>query len=303
MDWVTTVVDIKDLKNGNYLALIGADKNDFFASTVATINPEEKNLIVQIEIPLTPNIWTSMETECAGYDLVLTGERGPYHTWLNKKISEHRLNFSSSGGRLWKESKDKVLYCGSNNIYSIKSNDVLVENLKDTPKLSRIHGIHSQFRVVGGDKGYLAVDRGNGWSRVEDVPTLDNIVDVFCVSESEIYICAGTGGVFRWNGDSDWLQYVVDPEAFMYNLCRHKGKMCVASLHLKSYWLENAKAEPIPESKIATRFSSTEETLFGLGAYGKFEKFDGKKWQIFELDLYKFFPKELEALYAAAPDS
>ena len=223
-----------------------------------------------------------------------------HHTWRNGVLTEHPQEVTFRSEHLWRATDGMAQYCGGDRVISISAQSSTAEVFTNAPRLGCVHGKYPQLQVVGGDSGYILVNRGSGWKVVEDVPTLNHIVDVCCVSDTEVYLCAGNGGVFRWDGNSDWHHFDTDDDAFMYSLCRYQGRMCVASLNLKSYWLADYEAVPIPDSNVATRFKTDGDLLFGLGL-GKFEVFDGASWRIHELDLYKLFPKELEAMHAAAP--
>lgn len=301
MNWTTTITDIQRIDNTSQCFLLATTTQDYFdASAVFLFDSNAPDSFDNVKIPLASASWVSMAYNCAGYEFVLTGGEFMHHTWDNNTLTEHPQDIVFRSKHLWRINSNRAIYSGGNKLITVSNQGSTVESFLNTPGLNCIHGIENKLYALGGDKGYLLVNRGQGWNLMEDVPILTNIVDVHCVSENEIYFCAGHGGVFRWNGDSDWIKYETDPEAFMYSLCNYKGRMCVASLNLKSYWLDGNKATPIEESKVAHRFKTDGGLLFGLGM-NKFEVFDGKNWRIYELDLYKLFPKQLEAMYAAAP--
>ncbi|WP_320200658.1 hypothetical protein RMR16_024880 (plasmid) [Agrobacterium sp. rho-13.3] len=302
MNWVSTVVDIQRIQNSSYhLALLGADKNHFSASAVVVINLESNQLLIDVEVPLTPWPWISMAQNCAGNHLVITGAEFMHHTLNNGVLAEHPQDIVFRSGRLWRASDDWASYCGGDRVVSIMPQLTQEDVLNEFPRLAHIHGLHSQFKVLVGSSGLLMVNRGQGWSRVEDVPTLSDFVDVICVSENEMYLSAGDGGVFRWDGSSDWWHYDTEPGLHVNELCRYKGDTYIASLNSKSYRLAGDKVEHISQSLVAGRFSTDGELLFGLGQQEKFEIFDGNNWRMLELDLHKIFPSELAAMYAAAP--
>jgi hypothetical protein len=307
MNWKTTICDIHHIENtSQYFLLAGVDQDYFGASAVFIFDLNAPDTWDKIKIPLTPVFWASMAYNCAGYEFILTGGEWMHHTWNNNLLTAHPQDIVFTSNPLWRVNADMAIYCGGNQLVTVSNQSATTELLLNTPRLACIHGIEHKFYVIGGDKGYLLINRGQGWRQIEDVPILTNIVDVHCVSENEIYLCAGYGGVFRWDGDSKWHRYETSSEtfygseAFMYSLCAYKGRICVASLHLKNYWLDNTEAVPIEGSKVATRFKTDGQLLFGLGM-NKFEVFDGETWRVFELDLYKLFPQELEAMFAAAP--
>jgi hypothetical protein len=301
MSWTTTITDMKHIESASQCFLLATiNKYHFNASAIFSFDLNASDFGNFIKVPLTPASWVSLAPDCAGHEFIMTGAEFMHHTWSKNTLVEHPQNIVFRSKHMWRINSDEAIYSGGKSLVKITNQGSTLESFNNTPDLNCIHGIENKIHIVGGDKGYLMINRGQGWNVVQDVPTLTNIVDVHCVNQNEFYICAGYGGVFRWDGNSDWVKYETDPSAFMYNLCNYKGRMCVASLNLKSYWLDGNKATPITESKIAHRFKADERLLFGLGI-NRFEVFDGKNWRIYELDLYKLFPRELEAMYAAAP--
>ncbi|MFI8619158.1 hypothetical protein ACIGHN_27030 [Acidovorax sp. NPDC077693] len=301
MNWTSTVVDIQKMQNSSYhLALVGAEKNHFSASAVVVVDLRSSELLIGVEIQPTPWPWVSMAQKCAGNDLILTGANFMHHTWNNGALVEHPQEIFFRSGRLWRASDDWASYCGGDRVVSITPKFTKEDVLKYHPRISHMHGLHSNFKVLVGSSGLLMINRGNGWSWVRDVPTASDFVDVFCVSENEIYLSGGNGGVFRWNGSSDWWRYDTEPNLYMSELCTYKGVIYIASLNSKAYRLAGDFAELISESLVAGRFSTDGELLFGLGQQEKFEIFNGRDWTICELDLYKVFSLELETMYAAA---
>jgi hypothetical protein len=301
MNWETTITDMHHIENTSQYFLLACTSKDYFgAAAVFVFDLNEPNSWNKIKIPLTPTPWVSMAFNCAGYEFILTGGEWMHHTWNDNELKEHAQDIVFTSNHLWRVNADTAIYSGDNQLVTVSNQSSTAEPFLNTPRLGCIHGIENKFYVIGGDKGYLLINRGQGWSQIEDVPILTNIIDVLCVSENEIYLCAGNGGVFRWDGGSEWLKYDTDPEAFMYSLCAYKGRICVASLSLKSYWLNDTEAVPIQGSKVATRFKTDGQLLFGLGM-SKLEVFDGETWRVYELDLYKLFPQELEAMYEQAP--
>jgi hypothetical protein len=300
--WKTAITDVQRIENStNFLVLACATKGEYFgASAVFVFDLTARDPLVQVKVPLTPWSWVSMAQNCAGNNLILTGAEYMHHTWNNGVLTEHPQDIAFRSGRLWRASGARALYCDGNRVVSIETSLTQAETFQGIPDLNYVHGIEPHLQVAGGDSGTLLTNRGQGWNNIDDVPTLGNLVDINCVNEHEIYLCAGYGGVFRWNGDSDWFHYDTESSLFMRTTCSYHGAIYASSLKQKNYVLTRTQAIPVPEAKFALRFVTDGDLLFGLGL-GKFEVFDGTSWRMYELDLYKLFPQELEAMYAAAP--
>jgi hypothetical protein len=152
--------------------------------------------------------------------------------------------------------------------------------------------------VAAGDHGMVFAKRNGTWSRIDDVPTINDFTSVYCQSEASVYFAAGGGGTaLHWDGGSNWVNYDIDDSVFAYNIAEYRGEIYLASLDCKTYKLIGNQAVPVEESKGVFRVRTAREFLFGLGL-GKFEMFDGQVWKAHSIDLFKMFPSELEALRA-----
>jgi hypothetical protein len=298
MTWDPAISDVLRVADSQgYLFLVSATTDaNFSVSAVLKANILDANPRFSVVIPPHPVGWYSMVQRCAGSDLLLTGGMYCHHEFRDGELIQHDLDIAYRGGDLWRLDSENAQYVDDGgNVVHVTSGGVEIEPVQSKKRICDIHGLHSNFRVIGGEEGSVLVNRGDAWQAIEDVPTLNSIVKVYCRSQDQIYFCAGNDTLLRWNGKADWHSFDVADSAFMYNFAEFRGETYVASLHLKTYRLEGDQAIPVEASVVAERVKADDQFLFGLGR-GKFEVFNGVAWKLHELDLFKMFPKELEAL-------
>jgi hypothetical protein len=295
--WTTTIVDVvKPDASENYFLLVGAEFGPYFGvSAVFRTDLTVDSSKWICEIKPTYATWVGMEANVSGADLLLAGSHDGYDEWKSGALIPKSSPLPGRSQNLWKKDDQTALYAGAvDGIICINSGIPEVDALP-IGRVAAVHGYGDGFMIAVGDHGAVFAKRDGRWSRIEDVPTINNFVSVYCESETSIYFTAGYGTALHWDGDSSWTNYDIDDEVFAYNFAQYRGQVYLSSLHCRTYELIGNEAVLVNKSKVANRLRSAGSFLFGLGI-AKFEVFDGQYWRTYELDLFKMFPVELEAL-------
>ncbi len=152
----------------------------------------------------------------------------------------------------------------------------------DAGPLYGIHGLARDFVVAVGRDGKVVLYKGTDWIGIDSIPTRQMLVDVFCVSRSEIYVSGWGGTLYRWDGKHAWtrIDVVADGEVLtdaIGSIAQFQGDIYVGAAELGLYKIAGNVANRVKEV-LAGRVAVVQGRLVVTG-WDSLAEFDGRTWR------------------------